>query len=500
MGAHYDRMIAIRREVSEIHAAVSLMEWDQETYMPRKGGDARSRQLATLSGIAHARFTSDEMGDAIHGAATERLNETERVNLREIAWSFDRARRVPTPLVKAFAETGSKAVEVWREARPANDFATFAPWIARLVDLRKEYAEAVGYAHEPYDALLEDYEPGASTEDIARTFEQLRGPLVDLVQRIQESWIVPRTDFLSRTFPIDDQRRFAVMAAERMGFDAEAGRLDVSPHPFCTTMSVHDVRLTTRYSETMPAQSLFGVIHEAGHGLYEQGFDPEHEGTPAGTAVSLGIHESQSRLWENLIGRSRAFWRFFFPQFVQTFPSQMQDVSEEEFYAAINRVAPSLIRVEADEVTYNLHILLRFEIERDLFKGTLSVNDLPAVWNARMRAYLGLEPPCDRDGVLQDIHWAHGSFGYFPTYTLGNLYAAQFFDAVTAAMPGLLDQIARGELLPLREWLREHIHRLGMTFRAHDLVQHVTGQALSSSSFIAYLQRKFGELYRLNFP
>lgn len=495
MGSHYNRMLAIQREVSDIHGAISLMGWDQETYMPRKGAIARSRQLATLSGIAHARFTSDEMGTAIHGAGTEQLDDQERVNYREILWNFERAHKVPTTLVKALTETGSQAVEVWRDARPANDFTAFAPWVEKLVDLRKEYAEAVGYAYEPYDALLEDYEPGASTEEIAQTFEMLRDPIVALVRRIRESGIIPRTDFMNRTFPIDDQRRFAVAVTERMGFDYEAGRLDVSTHPFCTNMSVHDVRMTTRYSPTLPTQSLLGVIHEAGHGLYEQGLDPEREGTPCGTSVSLGIHESQSRMWENMIGRSRAFWRCFFPQFVQTFPGVMQDVSEDEFYAAINRVVPSLIRVEADEVTYNLHILLRFEIERGLFNGTVSVNDLPTLWNAKMRAYLGVEPTNDREGVLQDIHWAHGSFGYFPTYTLGNLYAAQFFAAALRDMPDLMEQIVRGELLPLRVWLREHIHSLGMMFRAHDLVRHVTGQSLSSIPFLTYLQEKFGTLY-----
>ena len=262
-------------------------------------------------------------------------------------------------------------------------------------------------------------------------------------------------------------------------------------------MGVQDVRLTTRYSETLPMQSFYGVIHEAGHGLYEQGHDPVHEGTPRGASVSLGIHESQSRLWENMVGRSRAFWRYFFPEFSAVFPDQAADVTEEEVYAAVNEVKPSLIRVEADEITYNLHILLRFEIERGLFTDEFTAGDLSAVWNEKMKAFLGIEPPDDRDGVLQDIHWSHGSFGYFPTYTLGNLYAAQFYRAAERDLPGLSDQIARGELLPLRDWLREHIHRPGMTYRAGDLVRHVTGEPLTADCFLAYVDEKYRSLYRL---
>lgn len=497
MGAHYDRMMEIQQEVSDLHGALSLMGWDQETYMPRKGGATRGRQLATLSGIAHARFTSDEMGEAIKGAGAETLDADQAVNLREIAWSYDRAKKLPTALVKALAETSSNAIEVWREAREKNDFPAFAPYIAKLVDLQKQAADAIGYKDEPYDALLEEYEPGSTTREIAETFAALREALVDLVRRIQASGVAPRTDFLAREYPIDAQRAFAVMVTRQMGFDYDAGRLDISPHPFCAHMGARDVRLTTRYSTTLPTQSLFGVIHEAGHGLYEQGQNPAFEGTPRGSAVSLGIHESQSRLWENMIGRSRPFWRFFFPRFVETFPAQMREVTEDEFYAAINRVTPSLIRVEADEVTYNLHILLRFEIERGLFTDAVRVDDLPAVWNDKMREYLGIEPPDDRDGVLQDIHWSHGSFGYFPTYTLGNLYAAQFFAAAKKAMPDLMERVERGELLPLREWLREHIHSKGMTHRAKDLVKQVTGEPLSASYFTTYLQEKFGALYRL---
>lgn len=495
MGTRYDRMIEIQKEVSDIYGALSLMGWDQETYMPRKGAISRGRQLATLSGLAHTRFTSDEMGAAIEGAEAEALTADEQVNHREIAWSYDRSKRLPTELVKSLAETSSQAIQVWREARENDDFASFAPHVAKLIELQRQFADAIGYENEPYDALLEEYEPGTSTKEIADTFEALRTPLVALVRKIRESGVSPRTDFLNREYPIDRQRAFGVMVTEQMGFDYDAGRLDISPHPFCTNMGVQDVRMTTRYTTTLPTQSLFGIVHEAGHGLYEQGQVPAFEGLPRGKAVSLGIHESQSRMWENMIGRSRPFWRFFFPRFSDSFPDVMQDVSEDEFYTAINEVIPSPIRVEADEVTYNLHILLRFEIERALFTGDLPVEDLSAVWNEKMRDYLGIEPPNDRDGVLQDIHWSHGSFGYFPTYALGNLYAAQFFDSIKKEMPDLMDRIARGNLLPIREWLRDRIHCLGMTHRAKDLAIHVTGNPLNADYFVNYLNEKFGDLY-----
>ena len=494
---HYERVMEIYREVSDLHGAAALMGWDQETYMPPKGAATRGRQLATLSGLIHERLTSDEMRREIDRARSESLTTDQEVNIREIARDSDRSVKIPVTLVKALAETSSAAIGVWIEARKADDFPAFAPWVARLVALQREVAEAVGYEDEPYDALLDEYEPGATTKETAAVFETIRGPLVDLVRRIGSSGVVPRTDFLERNYPVDDQRRMGVTAAERMGFDFEAGRLDVSPHPFCTHLGVKDVRLTTRYSETLPMQSFYGVIHEAGHGLYEQGHDPAHEGTPRGASVSLGIHESQSRLWENMVGRSRAFWRYFYPEFAAIFPDNTADVTEEEVYAAVNEVKPSLIRVEADEITYNLHILLRFEIERGLFTDVYTAGDLPAVWNEKMKAFLGIAPPDDKDGVLQDIHWSHGSFGYFPTYTLGNLYAAQFYRAAERAMPGLPDRIAGGDLLPLRDWLRDNIHLPGMTHRAGDLVRHVTGEPLTADCFLAYVRDKYSALYSL---
>lgn len=497
MAKHYERVMEIYREVSDLYRSVAMLGWDQETYMPPKGVTSRGRQLGTLTGLIHERLTSHSMRAALENTRSESLTPEQETNIREIGRHCDRAIKIPLKLVKTLAETSSAAIGVWFKARTENDFPAFEPWVSKLVKIQREIAEAVGYEDEPYDALLDEYEPATNTKETAAVLDSIRRPLVSLLHRIEKSGIQPRTDFLERKYVIEKQRRIGVAVAAQMGFDFEAGRLDVSPHPFCTHMGIHDVRLTTRYTETHPTQSLYGIIHEAGHGLYEQGHNLVHEGTPLGESVSLGIHESQSRLWENMVGRSRAFWRYFFPKFSAIFPRNMTDVTEEEIYAAVNEVKPSLIRVEADEITYNLHILLRFEIERGLFTGKYLVEDLPTVWNEKMEALIGIKPPNNRVGVLQDIHWAHGSFGYFPTYTLGNLYAAQFYHAAEEDIPDLTGHISRGELLPLREWLKQNIHLPGMTYRASELVKHVTGESLTANYFLTYVHDKYSSLYSL---
>lgn len=495
MGNHYDRMIAIRREASDISSAAALLSWDQETLMPKKGAPARGRQLATLSGLAHTRFTSPEMGEAIRGAEGEGPVGPALVNLREIRRSYQRLIRVPVELVREMAETEAEAKERWREARANNDFPRFSPLLHRSIELRKRYAEAVGYEHEPYDALLDEYEPGMTAARVSQIFDDLRAQLLPVVARIRASRTPPRTDFLSRHYPRADQERLSRRVLSLMHFDFEAGRMDISSHPFTTSFTPNDVRLTTRYDESYFPTAFFGTMHEGGHALYDQGLPVEHEGTPLGEPVSLGIHESQSRLWENLVGRSRPFWKHFFPAVKQAFPEALADVGEEEFYRGVNVVKPSLIRIEADEVHYSLHIMLRFEIERDLFRGAISADDTPRIWRQRMKEYIGIEPPTDSDGVLQDIHWAMGIFGYFPTYALGNLYAAQFMNAAGRDLPDLEGRVARGDLSTLLEWLRRKIHARGMTWQAEDLVREVTGAPLDASHFVAYLEHKYGEIY-----
>ena len=388
--------------------------------------------------------------------------------------------------------------EAWIEAREKSDFALFLPWLEKIVALKKEVAERVGYEGAMYNALLDEYEPYARAEEIAPVFAQLKEQLVPLVEQITATGRYPARGVLDQEYPIEQQELLGQQVLADMGFDLEAGRLDLAVHPFCAGTSRDDVRLTTRYSADWLPGSLFGTIHEAGHGLYEQGLPADAIGTPAGASVSLGIHESQSRLWENMVGRSKAFWMHYLPKLRALFPQQLSAVDLDAFYAAVNQVEPSLIRVEADEVTYNLHILLRFELECDLIEGRVAVAELPEVWNERMEQYLGIRPPDDARGVLQDTHWSCGLLGYFPTYTLGNLYAAQFFHQAHQDLPDLEAQIAQGELGPLKTWLNEKIHARGARATASELVEEVTGAKLSADYFIDYLWEKFGALYGLS--
>lgn len=486
--------------IEDLKAAAAVLAWDQETFMPDGGAEARARQLSTLQSTAHERFVSEETGELLDRAAeatetADPLNDGAslvRVTRRE----YERARRVPSSLVAELSKATSRAKQAWKRARTEDDFTVFAPHLERLVDLSIEKAEAIGYKEEPYDALLEEFEPGLSTAEVASTFETLRDDLVPLVDVIAEA---PQLDddLLHRTYPQSKQRAFGEAVLEDIGFDFGRGRQDVSAHPFTTSFSVDDVRITTRYDESFFPSAFFSMIHEGGHGLYEQGIDPLLERTPLADGASLGLHESQARLWENHVGRSRPFWRHYFPRLQDTFPHALGDADLDDFYRAINRVEPSLIRVEADEVTYNLHVMLRFELERGLISGTVDVNDLPELWNEAMDDYLGVVPDTDADGVLQDVHWSMASFGYFPTYTLGTLTAAQLTDAIRDEIPGLEAQWADGIFSPLLDWLREHVHQHGRKLTAPELLERVTGEELSADPWLRYAWQKFGALYEL---
>ncbi len=387
--------------------------------------------------------------------------------------------------------------QVWAEARKANDFARFQPLLERTVELKRQEAAAIGYDETPYDALLDEFEPGAKTSEVTRVLAGLRDQLVPLVAEIAASSRRPNLEPLKRRFPIDLQEQFGRRAAEAIGYDFAAGRLDVTDHPFCTTLGPRDVRLTTRYDENFLPGAFFSTLHEAGHGMYEQGLPADRYGLPTGQAVSLGIHESQSRMWENLVGRSRAFWEHFFPQAQAMFGAALADVRLDDFYFAINDVRPSLIRTESDEATYNLHILVRFELEQALLLDELRVADLPAAWREKYRHYLGIEPPNDADGVLQDVHWSSGAIGYFPTYSLGNLYAAQLFEQAVRELGDLHAMFRRGEFVPLRDWLRNHVHSHGRRYRASELARRVTGVPLSHEALLRHLRGKFAPLYGL---
>lgn len=496
MSAPYETFVKRVQEISTANAIESLLDWDQETYMPKRAAVDRAEQAAFIAGLAHERLISDEFGKLIEQLEPQTKSDdaTVATNVREMTRRHKRAVRLPTELVQEIARATALAKDVWAAARKAGDFAKFAPHLEKLLDLKRQVADRVGWNTEPYDALMDEFEPGAKAADIQTVFDKLKAELVPLVTAIAGAPRKPDTTLLARDCPRAAQEVFGKRVAEAMGFDFDAGRIDVSAHPFCSGRPPFDVRLTTRYDERYLPMSLFGTMHEAGHGLYEQGLDAAHRGTPMAQSVSLGIHESQSRMWENLVGRGREFWQFFFPALREAFPS-LANVALDDWYFAINTVRPSFIRVEADEVTYTLHIILRFNLERQLIAGKLAVKDVPAAWNAALQELLGITPSGDAEGCLQDIHWSLGIFGYFPTYALGNLYASQFFAAAGRAMPNLRNDIAAGKMRPLLDWLRTNIHRHGMRYRANELVKVVTGSELSHQPFVDYLNAKFRPLY-----
>ena len=496
----YDALITELRELALLGSISSALGWDEQTHLPPKGADHRANQISYLAAMQHRRFTSPRIGELLQAVESSDLvkhsDSDIAVNVRETRRNYDKARKLPESLVEEMSRHSVLSQQAWTEARKRADFPAFVPYLERTLQLKKQEAACIGYTTQPYDALLDAYEPGDTSADIARVFEQLRGPLVDLIRRVGESRRpAPPVEIMQRTFPAAAQEAFAKEAAARIGFDFDAGRLDVSVHPFCSELGPHDVRITTRYDEHQFNDAFFGVLHETGHGLYDMGLPAEHYGTPLGSFVSMGIHESQSRMWENLVGRSRAFWSFFLPKARETFSEALGGVSDDDWYRAINDIRPSLIRVEADEATYNLHILLRFEMEQAMMSGDLGVADLPAAWNERMKSYLGLTPPDAATGVLQDIHWAFGGIGYFPTYTLGNLYAAQFFEQARKDLGDLDAQFARGEFRPLLDWLRQNIHRHGQRYKARELVRRVTGKDLTAQPLLDYLNGKASEVY-----
>ncbi len=498
MSTTYEALLGKIRETGQLESVGELLDWDQETYMPPNGLKARADQLSLIAQLIHDRKTSPEVGELLSRLDGRSPDPVQETNVRETRRTYERASKVPTELVGRIARSAVLAKAVWAKARADSAFAPFAPHLQELLELKREVADRIGYPQEPYDALLDEFEPGARASAIADIFSALRRPLTEFVKQLAESKTKPDSSILNRHFPRPAQERFARKLAEAIGFDFQSGRMDVSTHPFCSGTTPHDVRLTTRYSEDFFPSAIFGTLHEAGHGVYEQGLDPKHVFTPMGRAVSLGVHESQSRLWENMVGRSRAFWEHFYPDCRRTFPDSLGDVSLDAFVGAINTVQPSLIRVEADEVTYSLHVILRFETEREMIAGAIAVADIPDAWNSKMQDVLGITPPNDREGCLQDIHWSMGMFGYFPTYALGNLYAAQFHEAAWRAIPDLTDRLSRGDFTTLLDWLRTNIHRHGQRYRAAELAEVVTGRRVSTEPFMTYLHEKFRPIYGLD--
>jgi carboxypeptidase Taq len=497
----YAELVRRSKELGVLNSCAAVLGWDQHTYMPAKGAGLRGEQMAFLAALAHQKSTDPRVGELLATVeGSELVNDAEcdaAANTREWRRAFDRATKIPQSLVEELARVTTLAQQAWEQAKKANDYPAFRPHLAKVIDLKRQEADAVGFQDHRYNALLEEYEPGRTVAELKKLFAGLTAKLVPLVHAIAESKTTPDRSILERDYPVERQRIFAESAAAAVGFDFAAGRLDTTAHPFCSGFGPGDCRITTRYNPRSFSESFFGVLHETGHALYEQNLPTEHFGTPVGVACSYGIHESQSRLWENQVGRGKPFWDHFFPRLKQTFPSALAGVSVDAFYLAINDVRPSLIRVEADEATYNLHIALRFELELALLAGDLKVEDLPGAWNERFAALLGILVTDDARGCLQDIHWSFGGIGYFPTYTLGNLYAAQLMDAARRDLgaTALAEDFHRGECARLKDWLGQKIHRHAQRYRAGELCRRATGTLLSPEPFLRYLNEKVCGLY-----
>jgi carboxypeptidase Taq len=505
MGGEHETYLELKSRLTQVHdvtKAMFLLAWDQRTMMPPSGGAVRAEQLATLSRLAHDLFTSDDVGRLLENlkAYEESLSyESDEASLIRVARrDYDRESRVPGDLRSDLTRASSSGYEAWVAAKARSDYAGFRPYLERNVELRRRYAECFD-ADEPYDALLEDYEPGMKAAEVREVFDVLKPELIGLVRTVAEHEAEVDSSFLKGSFPADRQRELSLAVLERLGFDHKSWRLDTTEHPFASSISTGDVRLTTRFKEGDVSDALFSTMHEFGHGVYEHNVDPALERTLLCRGASMSLHESQSRMWENLVGRSRPFWRFFYPTFQSIFP-EFGDVDEDAFYRAVNKVEPSLLRVEADEVTYSLHIILRFELEQELLSGELDLRELPEAWNSRMEEYLGVQVPDDARGVLQDTHWSAGSLGYFPTYALGNVVSLQIWEQALAAMPDLYDQIERGEFGQLREWLRDQLYRYGRKLKPMELLERITGEGLDPAPYLRYLTGKVGEVYGTQAP
>ncbi len=492
------------KPLGHLKSALAVLSWDQEVNMPPAGMKHRAETIAHLSGLLHEEIVAlnhDQLLDKLKLALNAgQLDEDQAPIVREVWRDYQRETKLSTQLVQEIAKLTAEATVVWAKARETNDFSLFLPYLQQVIAKQRQMADCFGYPENgsPYDALIDLFEPGLTSQETFMIFEPLKDFLITYLAKIQNSPVKVSRTVLHGQFPIETQCQFNQMVAEKMGFDCNCGRIDKSTHPFATGFHPTDVRITARFDPEDLFYSLECVTHEVGHALYEQGLAIDYFGTPLGEALSLGVHESQSRMWENMIGKGRPFWRYFYPLLQQRFPDPYAKLDFEAFYKAINCVAPTLIRTEADEVTYNLHIIMRFELEKELIEGTLDPANLPQVWNQKVKDYFGIDVPNDKQGVLQDVHWAHGTFGYFPTYTFGNLYAAQFYRTMEQQLLTFEQDQAAGNLLPIREWLRTNIHLLGRRYEPRELLKKVTGEELKTDYFIEYLTKKYNEIYQLD--
>lgn len=501
MSASLDALKERLAQIESLHFASSVLSWEQETYMPPGGAASRAQTLGALSRTAHELFTADETKRLLASAEDEAADlDPDGDDARLLAVTrrdYEQSIKLPAPFVAELSRVGSYTVQVWQEARRDNDFARLAPHLETVIRMQREKADYLGYTDHPYDALLDQYEPEMKAAEVRAIFDDLREQTVPLVRAIAN-----RADAVDDAVlhqPFDEAKQWALMteANERFGYDYQHGRMDRVAHPFCSTLGAGDVRITVRTEPDFFNPGFFAAAHETGHAVYNQGLPAHLERTPLFGGASSAFHESQSRLWENLIGRSREFWQGFFPRAQATFPAQLRNVDAETFYRAVNRSMPSMIRVEADEVTYNLHIMLRFDLEMEMLEGDLDIATLPSRWNAKMEEYLGIVPTTDAEGVMQDMHWSIGLYGYFPTYSLGNLLSVQLFEAARQEHPDPAQQIERGDLQPILGWMREHVHQHGRKFLPQELAERATGQRITAAPYIQYLHTKYSDIYGL---
>lgn len=498
---NYDALHQLSRQTRVLQGVASLLDWDQETYMPSGAASIRAEQLKTMAGVIHREKTSKKFTNALSklvdiptGALiSDSLSPPQAAAIEEWRRDYLHAIALPPQFVEEFAQLTSQSMTVWKNAKKTGAFQQFAPFLDKIVTMCRKKADLLGYAEHPYDALLDQYEPDMKTAQVAKLFENLRRELSPFIKKIIQ-------------YPIDDQFLFGKWEAakqiefsrkilDRMGYSGEHGRVDFSSHPFSSSSHPTDSRITTRIHPKSLISNIFVILHEGGHALYEMGLPQENYGTPLGEARSLGVHESQSRWWETRIGSSKPFWHYFLPVLKATFKGKLDKITLDQFYRAINKVKPSLIRVEADEVTYPFHVILRFELEKGLIEGSLNVRDIPEAWNAKMKDYLMVEPENNSEGCLQDVHWAWGTFGYFPTYSLGNLYAAHLFEAFEKTHPEWKEKVSLGELHFIKEWLNEKIYRHGRRYSTHELLKLATGRPFSAEAYIRYIKNKYTEIY-----
>jgi len=492
----YSEYTARMQKIADVKFSAAVLQWDQETYLPPKGAEFRARQLATLSEIAHEWLIAPEFGHLLEELHTRQdLPADQQRNVALSLEDYNKQKKFTPAFVRRLSEASSRCFHTWLQARNANSFSVYSAELQNMVQLKKEEADLAGYQQHPYDALLDQYEKGATVTLLDRVFNEVRQPLKDLLARISAGRPVD-DQFLRGEYPKQQQWDFGMDLIRQMGFDFEAGRQDLSEHPFTTNFNSRDVRITTRVDEHDFSNMTWSCIHETGHALYEQGLSADYYGLPLGEYASLSIHESQSRLWENNVGRSYDWWQTIYPRLQAAFPGQLKAVSLEQFYKAINKVQPSLIRTEADEVSYHFHVMIRYELEKRLIEGSLSVAEIPVWWNEHYAAWLGVTVPDDKRGCLQDVHWSHGSFGYFPTYSLGSFYAAQFFAAAKNQVRDLQTSIGKGNTAPLLGWLRENIHRWGRYYTSEELCAKATGKTLDISYFLTYLLDKYDNIYK----